>query len=583
MTQSREKSDNSEVQDTNEMEVELLRLRRRVQELQGQGGFGLLWEDLPETVERMLATEVPVLAAIPALNVAGGIPNPSPHALIEGDNLHALHTLQATHRDAVDVIYIDPPYNTGKEFMYNDKLIDAENEYRHSAWLSFMSKRLRLARNLLKPNGLIFISIDDNEQANLMLLCNQVFGQSNFIAQLIWAGKSGGQDAKTYNRLHEYVLVFAKDASLAQIRPELSDADLANYPLTDSNTGRKYKLQLARKWGAGSLRTDRPNLFYPVVAPDGTECLPMHSDGTEGRWRWERSRFDREIAAGNVEFKADRSGNWIAYEKVWAPDEGDQVARPNSTFIPVETGTTATGSRELKAVLGKNHNFDYPKPVGLVRWILRCTVETDALILDFFAGSGTTLHAVAEHNAEYGTNHRCILVTNNENGICRKVTQPRAQAILTGNWADGRHEPLPGSLVFYESNFIARRKNLDRMRADIAKHTVDLVAIKEGVVPQKIKNADLAILDGDGKSVAVVTSLYPDHEVLAQQAAKSVPDGNARVAYVFTWSDQGVEQETLETWRGWDVQPLPSEMLAALRKFAPHASLFDNDDERATR
>ena len=157
--------------------AEMTRLQRRIHKLEGQGDFGLVWEDMPEAVEQLLVSEVPVLASVPSLGVKGALPNEAPHVLIEGDNLHALHTLQATHRNSVDLIYIDPPYNTGQGFIYNDKIIDRENTYRHSAWLSFMEKRLLLARDLLKDTGLIFISIDDNEQPNLLLLCHQIFGE----------------------------------------------------------------------------------------------------------------------------------------------------------------------------------------------------------------------------------------------------------------------------------------------------------------------------------------------------------------------------------------------------------------------
>lgn len=554
--------------------AEMTRLQRRIHKLEGQGDFGLVWEDMPEAVEQLLVSEVPVLASVPSLGVKGALPKEAPHVLIEGDNLHALHTLQATHRNSVDLIYIDPPYNTGQGFIYNDKIIDRENTYRHSAWLSFMEKRLLLARDLLKDTGLIFVSIDDNEQPNLLLLCHQIFGETNFIAQLIWAGKSGGQDAKTFNRLHEYVLVFAKDASQAKIRPELSDADLSKYPLLDPKTKRYYKTQLARKWGANSLREDRPNLFYAVTAPDGTECWPLHADGTEGCWRWAASKFQKEVEAGNVEFSKSSDGKWVAYQRIWAPAKGTQVARPRSTFIPTETGTTASGSRELKAILGKQNIFDYPKPTGLLRWILAAATDEDALVLDFFAGSGTTLHAVAEHNAEFETNHRCILVTNDENGICRSVTQPRIAAVLTGKWADGKHEPLPGSLAFYKTDYITRRKSLDRMRSDIAKHTVDLVAIKEAASRTKAKDGDLAMLFGAGKSVAVVTSLYADHRALHAEADKATRDGDTKHAYLFTWSDQGIEGEVVAAWPGWEVEPLPAEMLAALRRLAPEQTLF---------
>ena len=148
--------------------------------------IGLMWEHLTEAVDKKLIEEVPVLVHVPKNDVLGSLPSEKTHIMIEGDNLHVLHTLQATHREAIDVIYIDPPYNTGNEFIYNDKLVSKEDQYRHSAWLSFMEKRLILAKNLLKDEGLIFISIDDNEQHRLHLLCDSIFGESNYISTFAW-------------------------------------------------------------------------------------------------------------------------------------------------------------------------------------------------------------------------------------------------------------------------------------------------------------------------------------------------------------------------------------------------------------
>jgi len=543
------------------------RLRDRLSRFERNGGFGLVWENIPEAVEQQLVDEVPVLKHIPSLDVDGAKPSPSPHVLIEGDNLHALHVLQATHRGKVDAIYIDPPYNTGKEFIYNDRLIDAESEYRHSAWLSFMEKRLRLARELLKDTGVIAISIDDNEQANLRLLCENIFGPSNFIAQLIWSGRSGGQDAKTFNRLHEYVLIFAKDISVVTIRPELSEADLSKYPMIDIETQRRYKRQLARKWGSNSLRTDRPNLFYAVIGPDGTQCWPLRADGKEGCWRWSANHFKKEMEEGNVEFLKNSGGQWVAYQRMWSPVEGFRLARPHSTLVPTETGTTANGSRELKSILGNEHGFDYPKPSNLIQWVLSCIADASALILDFFAGSGTTLHAVAELNMQDGGSRRCILVTNNENDICREVTQPRVKAVLTGDWASGKHDPLPGSLEFYTTDFFKRSESLDQMRADIAEHTVDLIAIKDGAI-KKSSSAGLHMLYGDHTTIAVVTAFDIKADALTY-ANNAVRDGDSQIAYLFTWSDHGIESELVDMWTGWDVHPLPAEMVAALRRLAP--------------
>jgi len=200
------------------------------------------------------------------------------------------------------------------------------------------------------------------------------------------------------------------------------------------------------------------------------------------------------------------------------------------------------------------------------------------VVLDFFAGSGTTLHAVVQANRTDGGSRSCILITNNEEevDICRDVTLPRCRAVLTGKWAAGKREPLPGSLVFYRTDFAKRSKSPDRMRTEIAKHTVDLVAVMEGTTRTLARNAAIALLKGSGTTVAVVPGLDPDHAELHKTAEKKVEDGDKKIVYLFTWSDQGVEEEVAALWPGWVVNPLPAEMLAALRRLAPPARLFDD-------
>jgi len=573
-----------EVLDLADVLAELARVKAELEMKESLWGYGLVWEHLPEEVERRLVSEVPVLVEVPSLGIKGGAPYGAPHVLIEGDNLHALHTLQATHRDSVDVIYIDPPYNTGKEFIYNDKLIDRENDYRHSAWLSFMSKRLRLAHALLAPTGLIFISIDDNEQANLKLLCDEVFGSSHFVTcSPTIMNLKGNQDQFAFAGTHEYTLIYAKDKAQAIVGQFAVDEESMLEEWEQDEYGWWKKGAGLKATGGNAPRSKRPNLWYPLyVATDGSSISPIRqkrsdsevwpiTDGKEMSWRWSATTADERsydlIATGTAP-------NFTIYKKQ-RPGLGDLPSRkPKSTLYRPEYSTT-NGTNTLKKVLG-DRSFPNPKPVELIKDLVSLSALRDnALVLDFFAGSGTTLQAVAELNAGDGKHRRCILVTNNENDICREVTQPRIAAVLSGTWADGKHKPLPGSLAFYRTDFITRRKSLDRMRADIAKYTVDLVAIKEGAQRKRSRVADLAMLAGPAKSVAVITSLYPNHLAMHAAATKAAGADDDLVAYLFTWSDQGIEAETISIWDGWRVEPLPAEMLAALRRLAPAEALFD--------
>jgi adenine-specific DNA-methyltransferase len=229
----------------------------------------------------------------------------------------------------------------------------------------------------------------------------------------------------------------------------------------------------------------------------------------------------------------------------------------------------------LKEMLG-GKVFDNPKPLKYIKDLLLVSTGQQSTVLDFFAGTGTTLHAVAALNKADGGSRHCILVTNNQNHICREVTQPRIKAVLTGKWADGKHEPLPGSLVFYRTEFAKRLKSPDRMRTEIAKHTVDLIAVKEGTARTLTRNSSMALLKGSGKTIAVVPGLDPDHADMRKTAEKKVKEGDRKVVYLFTWSDNDIEEEIAALWPGWEVNPLPAEMLAALRRLAPQARLFDD-------
>ena len=261
--------------------------------------YGLVFEEHREAIDEILEQNTPVLTEEKDLFIDNG---GQMNFLIEGDNLAALQLLEKTHKGKIDLIYIDPPYNTGnKDFIYDDNFVDANDTFRHSKWLSFMQKRLEIAKRLLSENGVIFISIDDNEQSTLKMICDDIFGESNFIAQFTRKGSGGRQDSKYFAIVHEYLLCYAKNGDnfvSGKISVENED-----YPFFDEEKGLKYKLQLLRKWGENSKRENRPNLFYPITDPDGNEHYPMISDTEDGCWRWGKEKMQEEIKNGRVEFK----------------------------------------------------------------------------------------------------------------------------------------------------------------------------------------------------------------------------------------------------------------------------------------
>ena len=345
---------------------------------------------------------------------------------IEGDNLAVLKLLRHTYHGKIKMIYIDPPYNTGSDFVYNDKFKQTKAEYDetsgefdelgnrlytntagggqfHSNWLNMMYPRLLLARDLLSKDGVIFISIDDNELSNLQKICNEILGKANFLAILNWKGRGGKQDSKYYAIIHEYILVYAKNIAHFEAGEEIKEEGV--YPKFDTVKQRYYKTSLLRKWGSTSKRSDRPNLFYPIPAPDGSPVYPMLSKTEEGRWRWGKERMDKALKDGMIEFVKSKELGWIPYEKTYAPLEGEEETKKYNSWID----DISNGTSELKELFGISP-FDFPKSTKLISLFIKMAGIKDGIILDFFSGSSTTAHAIMKLNAEDGGHRKFIMV-----------------------------------------------------------------------------------------------------------------------------------------------------------------------------
>ena len=342
---------------------------------------------------------------------------------IEGDNLEVLKLLQTAYYRKVKMIYIDPPYNTGNDFVYEDDFKDPLAKYKeitsqttksnpetmgryHTNWLNMMYPRLRLASNLLRDDGVIFISIDDNEVTNLRRLCDEVFGEENFVAQFIWKSKLGKVGTtSTISTTHEYILCYGKQASILQFKM-----------IERENDGRKESL---RQWGQADRREDRPSMYYPITI-NGKTVYPIKEDGTDGRWRVGQDMAEDLLNQGLLELveKDGKSNIYRHFEK------GTSII-PYDTLLLDDIGTTAKGSLTLKE-LGLNKIFDYPKSVELLNYFLNLATKDNDIILDFFSGSATTAHAVMQLNAEDGGKRQFIMVQLPE------LTDEKSEAFKAG-------------------------------------------------------------------------------------------------------------------------------------------------------
>ncbi len=463
--------------------------------------YGLVWEDKPENVEERLRDELPILTEVPERAILSEDKDAPNHILIEGDNLEALATLAYTHEGKIDVIYIDPPYNTGnKDFRYNDSYVDKEDSYRHSNWLSFMNRRLKIAKRLLSDRGVIFISIDDNEQANLKLLMDDTnfFGEKNFIAILPRITKASGKTTDKIAQNHDYILLYAKDSSKCIITGLPHDDE--GYKNVDEFYKERGKFKLNQTLDYDSLSYS-DSLDYPIKIGNDIfypgrnyENFKKRKSGNHKRadwaWRWSKDLFDFGYNNGFIVVKSGKNGKRIytkTYQKVniekinnsYKIVEKDRLKPIQSIQLIDNRFSNDNAKKELQNILGENL-FDYPKPTSIMHYLLQAIPNCE-YVLDFFAGSGTTLHATMQLNAEDGGHRQCILVTNNENDICEEVTYKRNKRVIQG-YTNAKGEEVAGltknNLRYYRTGFVGRSRSMQNMRK-LVNLATDMLCIKE--------------------------------------------------------------------------------------------------------
>lgn len=514
--------------------------------------YGLVWEHKTEKVIEDFETQQPYLEEVTDKRIEDAPGEPT-NLIIEGDNFEALSILNYTHAGKVDVIYIDPPYNTGnKDFIYNDDYVDSEDEFRHSKWLSFMEPRLKLAKNLLSNDGIICISIDENELFALKVLCDNIFDLKNYIgcAPRKSRGSATTKGNAELQTINDYLLIYAKNKSTLTLQKKIIGQK--SYPYNDER-GNFYIVPLQDN-GPHGTREARPNLWYPIyVLSDGDitydepmeykeKILPKNHQNKEGRWMWSKKKFDSDkkdlyIKDGTPYikhyFKEGEDQNKYQYEKLWLDDYQN-----------------AKGTKILGDVLGRKGAFNNPKPVELVQYCIRLSTNKAATILDFFAGSGTTGQAVLELNKEDGGHRQFILCTNNgdkgpdSTKIAEEITYPRIKTVITGERQDGSKysDGIPANLRYYKINHREKKPSVDANRQDMAAYMEDIIQVKENAYKQLEVNEDFALYESNEKYVGLVFEPFSLEEVIANLKERNAENRPVKL-YVFSYSRDAFEDD----------------------------------------
>ncbi len=437
---------------------ENIRAITEIEDALNEKKYGLVWEEHSEKVNEMLEHHIPIFVEDEARKITAN-ENEAYNFLIEGDNLHSLKLLEKTHKGKIDVIYIDPPYNTGaRDWKYDNSYVDGTDSFRHSKWLSFMSERLIVAKELLTNKGVICVTIDDYELPNIWLLMDSIFGEVNRLGVVtIRNNPKGRRNKAKISQVHEYALFYGKtvDAGIAKIpvKPE----DKSHNYVKDENGNYYVKVNL-RKQGVdseaekadGTLKERYfPVYFDPITKEISTEnkldvkILPIDNKGNKRIWRRDQNGIKNLVNSGDL--MVSKIGD--AYQIHFRFRGGLDGELPKSIWYDSQFSASEYGTRILSELIGRE-KFPYPKSLPAVQYALKCMSRSkDSIILDFFAGSGTTGHAVMQLNKEDGGHRKYILCTNNENNICEEVTYQRLKNI---------QEELPHNLKYYKTEFIPK-------------------------------------------------------------------------------------------------------------------------------
>lgn len=534
--------------------------------------YGLVWEQHEEAVDVQMRDNIPVFTEVPECEIAAA-PGEKYNFLLEGDNLHSLRLLEKTHRGKIDVIYIDPPYNTGNlDFVYDDKIVGNTDGYRHSKWISFIYERLLSARKLLTQNGIIAISIGYQEVHNLMLVCQELFDDKNITSVTVQT--SGGKPNGGFNITYEYIVFItpkdfepnANENSMNDYASPYHGMNLATFDQVQ-RPGQTYPIYVDKDGifaGCGKSLTERVKtgeytgelkdfVFRYDEAPEGTVAIwPVTKKGIPCVWRLIPSRLKKDWEKGYIKIipqNPGKTGNLFAIQylsdgiikKIKSGELSTHKISENQRIPTIDVdnyrtaGTsiqtiwtakefyTTNGGNEMADILGDKKAFSYPKPLALITEIIQRTTNSESIVLDFFAGSGTAGHAVLKLNEEDGGNRRFILCTNNENNICEAVTYERIKRVISGY---GDTAGIPTNLKYYRTDFVA--KDAEDISEALLAHIAEMIQLEHGV---KLDGKEYLMVMSDDEADALeqhwadypnVKALYVSKNVLLTTAQNAL-------------------------------------------------------------
>lgn len=556
-------------------------LIKEIEQLRKRKKYGLVWENKPENVVEQCKTELPVLEEMKSKEIITN-PDKPVNLLIEGDNYHALSVLNYTHKGKIDVIYIDPPYNTGnKDFVYNDNYVDREDSFRHSKWLSFMKNRLKLAKNLLKNTGVIFISIDDNEMAQLKILCDEIFGEELYVAIFPWKKRSAKSDVPNgISQDYEWVLCYAKENFRAGITHNRKYYYTDDYP----NDGWRLSDITTQK-----IERDRPNSAFDLVNPKTGKIYKYNPNRL---WGITKDTFQFYYDKGKIVFPEDYNFLKIkipAYRVFESEDKAKALKKYGSedsikaisTAFPKEIGMSQDGNKELVDLFGEKV-FSFPKPTSLLSYLFEIISNKNSVVLDFMAGTGTTGHAIINLNKKDGGSRSFILCTNNELngvgselakenpnkdkesfGICQRVCYPRLEKVMKGykNNKNEKIEGMGGNLKYYKTSFVPADPT-DKNKIALTEKATEMLCIKEDTFEEVKSTKNYKIFRNKKRYTGIIF----DHQAI-DDFKKEIAEIEGKFSlYIFSLGDDTFDEEFEDMKKKVKLSPIPEAILRVYRR-----------------